>query len=309
MRIAAPHLRRALCSFFLCICILSAHASVNSDWTTPLPPFQIADNLFYVGSRDLAAYLITTPAGNILINANLQTSPPQIRASIEKLGFKYTDIKILLNGQAHFDHMAGAAQVLRETHARDFVMQGDADVVRTGGRADFAFHTDGILTFPPARVDRVLHDGSTVTLGNITLTAHKTAGHTRGCTTWTFRTHLPGEPSTQLRNVVIIGGMAPLSQYRLLEGATATPGRTASYPGIAADFVHTFATLRALPCDIFLGAHGSYFDMLSKLARYPKEGPSVFIDPRGYERAIDKAQEFFQADRARQQSADAHRKT
>ena len=308
MRLFSPHLRRALCCFFLCISILSAHASVNPDWTEPLPPFQIADNLFYVGSRDLAAWLITTPAGNILINANLQTSPPQIRASIEKLGFKYTDIKLLLNSQSHFDHIAGAAQILRETHAKDFVMEGDADVVRSGGRTDFAFHTDGLPTFPPAPVDRVLHDGSTVTLGNVTLTAHKTAGHTRGCTTWTFRTHIPGEPSTQLRNVVIIGGMAPLSQYRLVGNGTGTSGHPASYPGIAADFAHTFATLRALPCDIFLGAHGGYFNMLAKLSRLPKEGPSVFIDPHGYSQAIDDAQKFFEADLARQQAAAAHHK-
>lgn len=309
MRLHRPHLRNALGVFTLVISTFSAKASANRDWTAPLPPFQIADNLYYVGSRDLAAYLITTPAGNILINANLQSSPPQIRASIEKLGLHYADIKILLNSQAHFDHMAGAAQLLRETHAKDFVMEGDADVVRTGGRTDFAFHTDGIPTFPPAPVDRVLHDGSTVTLGNITLTAHKTAGHTRGCTTWTLRVHLPGDPAAQLRNVVIIGGMAPLSQYRLVGNGTGTPRHPASYPGIAADFAHTFATLRALPCDIFLGAHGLYFNMLAKLDRLPKEGPAVFIDPRGYSQAINEAQKFFEADLARQQAAAAHHKT
>jgi len=127
------------------LCLASpvlSQAQTNPDWTTPLPPFQIADQLYYVGSRDLASYLITTPQGNILINANLASSPAQIRASIEQLGFKYTDIKILLNGQAHFDHMAGAAQILRETHAKDMVMDGDAEVVRTGGRSDFAYHTE-----------------------------------------------------------------------------------------------------------------------------------------------------------------------
>jgi metallo-beta-lactamase class B len=282
-----PRLLRALLPFLcLCLCCLPGVAKASPDWTTPLAPFQIADNLYYVGSRDLAAYLITTPEGNILINANLATSPPQIRASVEKLGFRWSDTRILLNSQAHFDHMAGAAQILRETHARNMVMEGDAEVVRSGGRKDFAFGTDGIQLYPPARVDRVLHDGDTVTLGHVTLTAHRTAGHTRGCTTWTFRTHIPGEPATLLRQVVIVGGPWPLSQYRLV----ATPGHPTSYPGIAADFAQTFATLRALPCDLFLGAHGSYFDLLTKLAQMPAKGPSIFIDPQGYKNLIDEAQ-------------------
>jgi metallo-beta-lactamase class B len=265
-------------------------ASVNPDWTTPLPPFQIADNVYYVGSRDLAAYLITTPSGNILINANLESSPPQIKASIEKLGFHYADTKILLNGQAHFDHMAGAAEVLRETHARNEVMDGDADVVESGGRTDFLANSGSIQTYPPAHVDRILHDGDTVTLGNMTITAHKTAGHTRGCTTWTLRVHLPGEPAGTLRNVVIVGGIGFWSDFHFV----ATPGHPESYPGIADDFAHTFATLHALPCDIFLGAHGLYFGMLAKLERYPTEGPKVFLDPNGYRAFIDAGQATFE---------------
>src|SRR4051795_7134352 len=109
----------------------AARAAINPEWTTPLPPFQIADNLYYVGSEDLAAYLVTTSAGNILINANLETSPPQIRASVEQLGFKWADTKILLNGQAHYDHMGGAAQILRETGAKNMVMEGDAEIVES----------------------------------------------------------------------------------------------------------------------------------------------------------------------------------
>jgi metallo-beta-lactamase class B len=284
--------------FLLLATALPLHAEANPDWTTPVAPFQIADHLYYVGSRDLAAYLVTTPAGNILINANLATSPPQIRASIQALGFKWADTKILLNGQAHFDHIAGAAQVLRETGAKDFVMDGDVDAVLSGGHKDFAFGTAITTDFPPARVDRILHDNDTVTLGNVTLTAHKTAGHTRGCTTWTLRVHLPGEPATQLRNVVIIGGMAALPGYHLI----ATPGHPASYPGIADDFAHTFATLHALPCDIFLGAHGVYFDLLPKLARLPIEGPKVFLDPTGYQSTVTDAQKTFEALLAKQKA-------
>src|SRR5687768_11904783 len=124
---------RRLLPFFALFLALPARAEMNPEWTTALPAFQVADNLYYVGSQDLAAYLVTTPAGNILINANLETSPPQIRASVEKLGFKWADTKILLNSQAHFDHMAGAAQILRETGAKNMVMEGDADV-ESGGR-------------------------------------------------------------------------------------------------------------------------------------------------------------------------------
>lgn len=291
--------------FRLCLLLLfvpTAHAQVNPDWTASIAPIQIADNLYYVGSRDLAVYFITTPAGNILINANLESSPPQIRASVERLGFHWQDTKILLNGQAHYDHMAGAAQILRETHAKNMVMEGDAEVIRTGGRTDFAFGTDGIFTFPPARVDRVLHDGDTVTLGGVTLTAHKTAGHTRGCTTWTLQTHIHGDAPGQLRNVVIVGGLTVLSQYRLVD----SPGHPASYPGIASDFTQTFATLRKLPCDIFLGAHGLYFNMLPKLDRMPKEGEAVWIDPNGYQEAISTNETAFQRALQKQQAALGH---
>jgi metallo-beta-lactamase class B len=273
-------------------------AQIKPEWTTPVAPFQIADNLYYVGSQDLAAYLITTSAGNILINANLESSPPQIRHSIEQLGFRYADTKVLLNGQAHFDHMAGAAQILRETHARNMVMAGDADVVKSGGRSDFLFASGSVGAYPPAHVDRVLHDLDTVALGGIILTAHRTAGHTRGCTTWTLRVHVPGDPVTQLRNVVIVGGMSFWSDFHFVD----RPGHPASYPGIADDFRHTFATLHALPCDIFLGSHGMYFDLAAKLPRLKTEGPRVFVDPAGYRHAIDEAEADFNKAVAKQQA-------
>jgi metallo-beta-lactamase class B len=279
-----------------------AHAQLNPDWTTPVAPFRIADTVFYVGSRDLAAYLIVTPRGNILVNANLETSPPQLRASIETLGFHWADIKILLNGQAHYDHMAGAAEVLRQTHALNFVMEGDAPSVESGGLTDFTHGMDGMRSFPPTHVDRVLQDGDTVALGGVVLTAHKTAGHSRGCTTWTLRAHIPGEPAGTLRDVVIVGGWAPLSEYRLV----ATPGHPASYPGIAADFRDTFRTLHALPCDIFLGSHGVYFGLLGKLARASVAGPSapsVWLDPAGYQSAVAAAEKSYLANFAKQQAA------
>src|SRR6201985_1896686 len=164
--------------FFTC----PVMAQVDPSWTTPIAPFQIADNLYYVGSEDLASYLVVTPKGNILINANLVSSPPQIKASVEKLGFHWQDIKILLNSQAHDDHMGGAAQIIRETHAQNMVMEGDVSVVESGARTDFLWPSPNVPGYPPAHVDRVLHDGNTVGLGGITLVAYKTAGHTRGCT-------------------------------------------------------------------------------------------------------------------------------
>jgi metallo-beta-lactamase class B len=293
-------MRRLLTCLFaiLLLCPLTG-AETPADWTTPLAPFQIADNLYYVGSRDLASYLITTPKGNILINAGLESSPPLIRASVERLGFRWADTKILLNGQAHNDHVAGAAQVIRETHARNYAMEYDAELMEAGGTTDFARESDGLASYAPSHVDRVLHDGDTVMLGNVTLTAHKTAGHTRGCTTWTVRVHEPGEPAGQLRNAVIVGGYAALSGYRLID----RPGQPASYPGIAKDFQQTFATLHKLPCDIFLGAHGAYFDMLAKFDRMAKQGPGVWIDPEGYQATVRDAEAEFNRMLAQQQAA------
>jgi len=278
-----------------CLLLLSAApalcaADIDPAWTTPLAPFRIADNLYYVGSQDLASYLAVTPKGNILINPNLATSPPQIRASVEALGFRWTDTRILLNSQAHDDHAAGAAQVIRETHAKNMVMDGDVGVINTGARKDFLSPSPNITLYAPAHVDRILHDGDTVSLGGVTLTAHKTAGHTRGCTTWTMRAHLPGEPVGTLRDIVIVGGTGFWSEYHFV----ASPGHPISYPGIVQDFQHTFAVLRALPCDVFLGAHGGYFGMLAKLKRYPQDGPRVFIDPNGYKEFVARAQETFE---------------
>ncbi len=283
-----PYLILAL---LLSLAAPQGRAAVPADWTTPLAPFKIADNLFYVGSRDLAAFLVVTPKGNILINANLESSPPQIRSSVERLGFRWSDTKILLSGQAHYDHAAGAAEILRETHARHIIMDGDVDVIRSGGATDF---DPTLPRFPHVRVDRILRDQDTVTLGGTTLTAHKTPGHTKGCTTWTMQTY----DSHRTLNVVIVGGWAANPGVALV----ATRGRPASYPGIAADFDRTFITLKALPCDIFLGAHGLYFNMLAKLSRLPQQGPSVWIDPEGYRTAVAEHEVSYRKELARQQS-------
>ncbi len=179
------------------------------------------------------------------------------------------------------------------------VMEGDADVVESGGRSDFLSASGSVPPYPPAQVDRILHDGDTVELGGVTLTAHKTAGHTRGCTTWTLPVHLRGEPADQLRNVVIVGGVSFWSNFHFVE----RPGHPASYPGIAQDFARTFRVLQSLPCDIFLGAHGSYFDLKSKLPRLADEGPQVFLDPAGYKEFIAENQAAFEAALKQEQEA------
>ncbi len=279
-----------LSALLLTFAVTPCHA-VPAEWTTPLKPFKISGNLYYVGSRDLAAYLVATDQGNILINANLESSPALIRHSVEQLGFRWTDTKILLSSQAHYDHAAGAAEILKVTHAKYMIMEGDVDVVKTGGATDF---DASLPRFPPARVDRTLYDKDVVTLGSTTITAHKTAGHTRGCTTWTMKTR-EGDRTV---NVVIVGGWALNPGLQLVP----SQGKPAAYPGIVADFEKTFATLKTLPCDIFLGAHGAYFDMLSKLERAPKEGPSVWTDPDGYHKAVAIYEAAYRKKLAQQQS-------
>jgi len=266
-------------------------AAPNPDWTTVVPPFRIAGNLYYVGSRDLASYLITTPQGHILINSNLVTSPRQIRAGVEKLGFHWREVKILLISHAHYDHCAGSAQIKHETGAQYMVMDADVPDVESGGRKNFAFgRQEGLLPYPTAKVDRILHDGDKVQLGDTTLIAHKTAGHTKGCTTWTMTLTDKG----QHFNVVIIGSPNVLSSYNLIDDP--------KYPHMAADFEQQFRTLKALPCDIFLGSHGGYYDMLAKYQRLKAGDTHAFVDPAGYQTFVSDAEQTFHANLAKQQS-------
>ena len=268
----------------------AASAQSNADWTTPITPFRIADGLYYVGSKDLASYLVVTPQGNILINSSLESSPALIQKSVAQLGFKYSDIKILLISHAHSDHDAGSARVIQETGAKYMVMEGDVPVVESGGATDFAY---GKSPYPKAKVDRVLHDGDEVKLGGAVLVAHKTAGHTRGCTTWTMKVKQGGKTL----DAVIVGSWNVNPGFRLVD----KPQQPASYPGIADDYRKTFTVLKALPCDIFLGAHGAYFNMLDKLERAGKTGESVWIDPQGYKASVAEREQAFETELHKQQ--------
>jgi metallo-beta-lactamase class B len=269
-------------------------AAPNPEWTTPLAPFRIADNLYYVGSKDLASYLVVTAKGDILVNSSLESSPALIRKSVEQLGFHFSDIKILLISHSHADHDAGSAEIIRLTGAKYMVMDGDVPVVESGGAKDFAYPTD---LYPAVKVDRVLHDGDEVRLGDAVMAAHKTPGHTRGCTTWSMRAMIGG----QARDVVIVGSWNVNPGYRLVD----KPGKPASYPGIAADYEHSFVVWKSLPCDVFLGAHGEYFDMLGKLARAKAgAGESVWIDPEGYKAAVAEREQAFAAELKKQQEGE-----
>ena len=270
---------------------LPAQAANSPDWMEPFEPFRIADNLYYVGTRGLANYLVTTPQGHILVNSDLEENVPMIRASVEKLGFKFSDIKILVINHAHWDHDAGSATIKRLTGASYAVMDSDVAVVQTGGQADFHYGNEPILRYAPSTADRVLHDGDRVSLGGMTLVAHKTPGHTKGNATWTVRVTDQGKAY----DAVIVGSWNVNPGYRLVNNAT--------YPGIAEDYERTFRALKALKCDIFLGAHGSYFDMEKKVARLAAGGPNPFIDPAGYTQAVEERERAFRAELARQKSA------
>ena len=276
------------------IAITASRASSQGSppaWTEPFPPFRIADNLYYVGSKGLANYLITTPQGHILINSDLDANVPLIKASIEQLGFKFSDVKILLISHAHWDHDAGSAKVKALTGASYMVMDADVPVVESGGKTDFHYAGDATTLYTPVRVDRVLHDGDEVKLGGVVLVAHLTPGHTKGCTTWT----LTVRDGAKTYNAVIIGSPNVNPGYKLVDNA--------KYPTIAQDYERTFRVLESLPCDLFLGAHGAYFDMEAKYARKQAGTADAFVDPKGCAAFIAQKEQEFRSELAKQKAA------
>jgi len=265
-------------------------AQAQNDFTEPFPPFRITGNLYYVGSKGLASYLITTPQGHILINSDLEADVPLIRASIESLGFKFNDIKILLISHAHFDHCAGSAMIKQLTRAKYMVMDGDVAVVESGGKTDFQYADDPSTLYPPTKVDRILHDGDQVKLEEVVLSAHLTPGHTKGCTTWTMKVN----EGSKIRDVVIVGSPNVNPGYKLVDNTL--------YPRIAEDFERTFKVLKSLPCDYFLGAHGSYFDMERKYPKFKASDATAFIDPEGYKSFVAEREQAFRRELAKQRS-------
>ena len=247
------------------------------------PPHKIVGNLYYVGSPVLSSFLITTPEGHILINSAYEATVPAIRASIEQLGFRMSDVKILLGSHAHGDHMEGDALVKELSGAQVMAMEQDVPALQKimpGGK--------------PHPIDRVLHDGDQVTLGGTTLVAHLTPGHTRGCTTWTLRVQDGGKSY----EVVIIGSVGVNPGFILVNNK--------DVPQIADEYRRSFRILRSLPCDIPLGSHPAMYGMAEKYAKLGK-GPNPFIDPQGYKAEVNLNEQIFNTEFARQQKeAAAH---
>jgi metallo-beta-lactamase class B len=257
-------------------------ARANSEQAEPFPPFKIANHLYFVGNKNQATYLVVTEKGNILINADYEVNLPLIKNSIKKLGFNYNDIKIILLSHAHSDHAAASALIKKETKADYMVMDQDVSVIESGGKTDFHYARDPEQIYPAAKVNRVLHDGDEVKLGNTILTAHLTPGHTKGCTTWTMK----AREGNKTYNVVIIGSVGVNPGYKLIHNST--------YPEIAEDYRRAFQVLKKLPCDIFLGSHGMFFDLEQKYARMKKESKNPFVDPDGYRKyVLKKEREFY----------------
>lgn len=254
-------------------------AQSNRNWNQPFPPHKVIGNVYFVGTGELGSYLITTPQGHFLVNTDFESTVPQIRSSVEKLGFKFTDIKIILGSHAHNDHMEGDSLAKEWSGARVMAMEQDVPALRRmmpGGKAH--------------PIDRVLHDGEEVQLGGTVMTAHLTAGHTKGCTTWSTKATEAGKSY----DVVIVCSVGFNPGYVLVGNR--------DYPQIADDYVRSFATLRKLPCDVFLAAHGSFYDLAGKYPRLAKGGPNPFIDHAGYLAYIDLKERQFNAELARQKN-------
>ena len=271
---------------FLCIFLYSlgslAQAPVSPpqghpDRTVKIEPFNIVDNIYYVGQYvQEASYLITGSDGHIIIDTGYDESVPEIAASVRKLGFDPEDIKMIIGTHAHSDHVDGHARMAELTGATILASAPDKQVIEDGGASDFR---DG--DWRPARVDRVVQDGEVIRLGDIALTAHYTPGHTRGCMSFTMNAVAEG----QNYNVIILGGVRIAA--RPVFGHP-------KYPNMASDFAATFDKLKKMPVDIYLGGHGYWYGLGDKMRRSQAgEGFRAFVDPEGFKRAIDGWQQQF----------------
>jgi metallo-beta-lactamase class B len=275
-------MRKLQLLFVVLVLFPVAAFSQPRGWNDPFPPHQVMDNVYFVGTRELASFLITTPQGHILMNSNYESSVPVVRASVEKLGFKFSDIKILISGHAHPDHVEGDALVKELTGAQ--VVVGRLEVpavkeVRPGGKEH--------------PIDRIVDEGDTVSLGGTTLTAHLLPGHTKGCLAWSMDLKEDGKTYRALVECSLNG------QFLQYVG-------NKDYPGIVEDMRATYKKARALPADVFLSSHGSFYGLAEK---YPKLAtrrpgdPNPFVDPKGYQAHVDEFEKTFQAALAKQLAA------
>ena len=245
----------------------------------PVKPYRVIANIYYVGASDVSSFLITTPDGHILLDSGFIETVPQIKQNLAQLGFRLEDIKILLNSHAHYDHAGGFAELKRLTGAKLMTSEGDIPLLAAGGKGDPNFGDR--FSFEPVKPDRVLRDGDKVELGGVTMVARMTPGHTKGCTSWTMKI----KDGERQYDVVFVGSTSAPG-YKLVNNA--------GYPGIVADYEKTFRLLKSLPCDVFLAAHGQFYNMLEK-AKLAEQGktPNPFIDPEGYRRYLDASEKSF----------------
>jgi metallo-beta-lactamase class B len=252
----------------------SSLPSTASEWNTPFEAFQLAGPIYYVGTADLATFLVATPQGHILIDGALPEGAVLIQQSIRTLGFKVEDVKILLTTQAHYDHVGSLAAMQKASGGQVMVMEGDADLVAAGGRGDYLFGDR--YPFPAVKVDRVLKHGDTVSLGSITLRALHTPGHTKGSTTWQTAIVDDGRPLS-----VIFPASTSVNPGTVLPSMP-------TYPDVGADYERTFRTQAELRPDIWLGGHGSFFGLKDKRARQKAGEVNPFVDPVGWKASLDR---------------------
>jgi metallo-beta-lactamase class B len=256
-------------------------SNLNKEWSQDFPPFRIAGNLYYVGSYELAAYLIATPQGHILINTGLADSDALIRAHLNTLGFKYRDIKILLTNQAHFDHVAAMAAIKKATGAQMMINEKDAGVLADGGNSDFALGGRGAM-FAPLKADRLLHDHDTIKLGGMEIVLLHHPGHTQGASSFLFDVK-----DEQRSYRVLIANMPSIISETNLAGM---PG----YPDVAKDYAYTLNAMKGLQFDLWLAAHAGQFDLHKKHQPGDAYNPEAFNDRAGYDTALDELMKSYQ---------------
>lgn len=252
----------------------------KAEWSQPYKPFRIAGNLYYVGTHDLACYLITTTAGNILINTGLAASAAQIKSNIETLGFQFADTKILLTSQAHYDHVGAMAEIKKMTGAKLMVDEKDAAVLASGGVADYELGKYGI-TFKPVTADRLLQDGDTISLGNMQLVMLHHPGHTKGSCSFLFTVK-----DDQRSYKVLIANMPTIISERPFDSILA-------YPNVAKDYAYTLNAMKNISFDIWLAAHAGQFNLHQKHQPGDAYNPTAFIDRAGYDAALNDLQKQY----------------
>jgi metallo-beta-lactamase class B len=271
----------ALCA--LSLFTLSSMIGEVASWVVPTDPLKIAGPIHFVGTRGLGVYLITTPAdGHILLFGALPISSGEVEDNIRELGFKPEEIKIILTCHAHLDHVGTHAHFQKLSRAKVMILEPEVELLASGGASDFHYGSKSLMHFDKVTTDRVLHDGDTVTLGDVTMTAHWTPGHTRGGTTWSMNVVEGGVPYF----VVFPDGTSVNPGYRLVKDP--------SYPGIADDYRRTFDVLEKLEPDIWLHSHTSFFDFAAKRERAAKEGVQSWVDRQGYQNFVAEKRKTFE---------------